>query len=408
MQQPVPREAASGFTVAFVLTVSLFALWGMGHQIYESLMPQFAAAFHLQNYQRALTQIIYDIVYFVGAIPAAFYARRFGYKAAILFGLGCICIGAFTLYPAAEMHILTYFVLAVAVMACGWIFLEVAANPLVACLGPDKTFVWRLNLAQAFYPLGALAGVVTGRWMLATNLALPGAKSASAITHPYILLGAAVLLLTFLFEEARFPPVGNERIRGGSRAALSSLLSRPMFLFAIAAQFFSVMALAGTWSVSGQFIGPAFPHRPDGIFSSAFLWALTIFAAGRFAGTAMMRVIDPARLLAIFSGGGIVASLIAAGTGGMTAAMAFLASSFFVSITWPTVLGLAIRGTGPQMKPGTAFICMGGAAGGIAYQLIRTTWPFPSAHYAIVVPAVSFAVVLAYALAARRAAAKPA
>ena len=408
MRNSRPVRATSSFTAAFALTVSLFALWGMGHRLYDMLLPQLAGASHLQSYYLALAQSLTGVVYFFGAIPAAFYARRFGAKAAILFGLGCICIGSFTLYPAAEIHTHGAFLFAVAVITCGWIFLEVAANPLAASLGPDETFVQRLNFAQAFHPLGALAGIYVGQWLVAADMVVPHAKASYSIAHPYIVLGAIVLLIAFLFEEFRFPQQASVRIKGGEGRALRTLVTQPLFLLAIAAQFFSVVILVSNGVAGGKLIGDAFHHYPPGTIGDVFLWAAVIFAVGRFAGCALMRFISPARLLAIFACGGIACSLIAAAGGTTTAAIAVLANQFFASIVWPTVLGLGIRGSGSLMKPGTALICMGGAAGGIAYQLMSATWPFPSAHLAILVPAFSFAFVLGFALAHRRAGARAA
>lgn len=403
MAGPARPNAAASFTVAFALTVSLFALWGLGHRFFDALVPTFAEVFRLGPYAKAFTGAIYSVVYFVGAIPAALLARRFGGKIAILLGLGAIAIGSFMLYPAAEMQVYGYFLIAIIVMATGWIFLEVAANPLAASLGPDKTFVWRLNFAQSFYPLGALAGVFAGDWLLHAHLAMPGEKNVYAIAHPYIVLGAAVLLLAFLFEEVRFPHLPGDRNKGGVADAFRRLLTNRMFLFAIFAQFASVVALAGTWASDVRALIDTLPGHPQGLPGGSIVWVLTAMAAGRFAGSALMRKIEPASLLAMFSAGGVAASLLGASCDGAIATTAVVASSFFLSITWPTILGLAIRGQGSMMKLGTALICMGGAAGGVAHQMIVVAWPFPSGHMAMVLPAFGFAAVMAYALAVRRA-----
>jgi FHS family L-fucose permease-like MFS transporter len=388
---------------AFALTVSLFALWGLGHWFYEALVPQFARAFDLAGYKLALTQSLYSIVYFVGAIPAALFARRLGGKIAILAGLGAIAVGAFTLYPAAEMQLYAYFLVAIMVMAAGWVLLEIAANPLAASLGPDVTFVWRLNFAQSFYPVGALAGMAVGHWVLNANLTMPDGKHTVAITHPYIVLGAGVLLIAFLFEEMRFPTLPGDRVKGGVKAAFRRLFVSRRILFAVAAQAFSVMALVGSWTpqIRGAFLD-TLPDLPPGLSGNSMAMVIAALAAGRFAGTALMGKIEPATLLAIFAAGGIAASLVGAAGDGWFAAAALLTSSFFLSITWPTILGLAIEGTGSLMKPATALICMGGAAGGVAHQFIETAWPFASAHTAMLLPAVAYGGVLAFALSARR------
>ena len=385
------------FTAAIILTASLFAVWGLGLRLYDTLLPQFAKVFELHSYELALTQSVYSIVYFLGAIPAALYARRFGYKAAILFGLGSFCVGAFILYPAAETRVFPYFLFAATVMASGWLVLEIAANPLAACLGSVETSVWRLNVAQSFFPLGALVGTFCGNWIVSSNLALPVERFTRSIVHPYILVGVGMLVLAYLVDIARFPPVATERIRGlrGAAGEFRALLTNRLFLFGIVAQFFSVLALAGTWSLCGRFTGAAF-------MGNVFLWSLAVFAAGRVFGSTLMARVEPDRLLAVFACGGLILAAVAALAGEPVGVIAMVASSFFLSIIWPTVLGISIRGLGPLMKLGTALVCMGGAVGGFAYQMLNVAWTFPSANLAMVVPVISYAAVLAFAVVSER------
>jgi MFS transporter, FHS family, L-fucose permease len=398
------QSSVTNFTAAFVLTVSLFALWGMGHRLYDTLLSQFTTAFELRGFELALTQNLNSVVYFLGAIPAALYARRFGYKAGIGIGLGSLCIGAFLLYPAAETQTYAYFLFAVALMSCGWITLEVAANPLVASLGAVETSVLRLNLAQSFFPLGAMLGSYAGHWMITVNLALPAAHNAYAIVHPYIMIAAGVLLLRFLVEEVRFPPVATEHSDSlrGAAGDFRKLLSHPLFIFAIVAQVFSVMAMAGTWSICGRYFSSVFPGMSQIAGLNIFTLSFAIFAAGRFAGTVLMVKFAPDRLLEVFSGCGILLSLIAVCWGGPVGVGAMLASNLFLSITWPTVLGLAIRGSGSLAKIGTALVCMGGAVGGVAYSLMTAAWTFSSVQLAMLVPAFSYAVLLAFAVFSER------
>ncbi len=398
------ETAAVRYTAAIALTVSLFALWGFGHHFYDTLLPQIAAVFGLRRVELALTQSVYSIVYFVGAIPAAVYARRFGYKAAILFGLGSFCVGAFILYPATEMRSFDYFKFAVCVMACGWILLEVAANPLIAGLGSVDTAVRRLNVAQSFYPVGGLVGLYCGRWILDANLAMPAARLAHAVVHPYIMLGLFVLVLAYLIDEAKFPAIATDQVKRIKTVPrdLRILLTRPIFLFAIVAQFFSVLALAGTWSLNGAYMTAAFPGVPQAAYADLFVWTLVVFGLGRIAGSALMYRFDPGRVLALFSIGGPVLAGIATVYGGPPGAVAMIASSFFLSISWPSILGIAIAGSGTLMKLGTALICMGGALGGFAYQMLAVWISFPAVQYGMVVPMLGYAVILAFAIAGGR------
>ena len=379
-------RAGSGFTTAFALTVLLFALWGLGHQLYDTLLPQFAHVLGLHGFRLALTKSVYSLVYFFGAIPAAMFARRLGYKAAITFGLGCLGLGAFVLYPAAEAHVLSYLIAAVVLISLGWVLLEIGANPLMMCLGPDTSSVRRLNAAQALFPLGALAGVFVGRWIASAGLALPAAQFTWSFAHPYILIGAGVLLLAYVIEEVRFPAVATERQRGSVHKEFATLLSRPLFRFAVMAQFCAVLALAGTWSQAGHSLG-----------GNLFLWCLAAFAAGRAAGSILMLWVEPEPALVLFAAGGLVASMAGLMAGGP---VPLIVSSFCVSILWPTVLGLAVRGQGGLMKLGTALICMGGAMGGVAYDLTGAL--VVRGRLAMLIPALCYLVVLLYGLAVGR------
>jgi len=360
--------------------------------------------FGLHAYGEALARSFYGIIYFVGAIPAALCARRFGYTAAVLLGLGSVCIGAFVLYPAMEQSSFLYFLTAVAIMSFGWIMLEVAANPLAANFGTVETGVRRLNLAQSFFPLGALAGLFIARWLLSADLAAPAEGSAYSVAHPYILIGASVLLLAFLFENTRFPPVASERVRGlnGVAGEFRTLFTNRLFVFGVVAQFFAVLIMAATWGAGGVVFAAAFPDLTGIGGGEVMAVMLAVFAAGRFAGTALMYKMAPDIILAVFSGGGLVLSAVAVLSGGPVGAVALIASNFFASITWPTVLGISIRGLGPLMKLGTALVCMGGSVGVVAYQLM-VVWKLPANHVAMIVPAVSYVVLLAFAAAGDKA-----
>ena len=176
-------SAVTGFTAAFVLTFSLFVLYGMGEQLCGVMLPKIAEPLHLGGFEVTLSQYIIGIVYMFCALPAALYAMRFGYKAAILFGLGCVTLGCFALYSTVAIQAHGYFFVAIITVGLGWVFLDVAANPLAASLGPDRSFVWRLNLAQAIYPLGAISAFVSEKWLLGAHV-IWGTKFTFSAAHP--------------------------------------------------------------------------------------------------------------------------------------------------------------------------------------------------------------------------------
>lgn len=386
--------------LAFVLAFGLFALWGVGHRLYDTLVPEFAIAFGLDSRELVLTQSVYSLVYFLFAIPAAIYARAFGSKAAIVFGLGSWCVGAFMFYPAAQQHAFLFFLFAAAVMSCGYIFVEIAVNPIVARMGPPETATRRLNFAHALYPIGVLAALYVGRWVILSDLALPTERLANAVVQPYMVIGAAVLLLAFVVDNTKFPPFATER---GSRHQAASefrtLLSRPMFLAAVGAQFCNVAAQAGTWTLSNWYVQSAMPGATAPVVADFLLAALVIFGIGRFTGAFLMLRYDPVRLLALFSGSGLVLSTIAAFNSGPLGVYAMVASSFSMSIMFATILGTAIKDLGPLTKAGTALVYMGGAGSGIGVSAMHLVWTVSTIQSAMLVPTLGYAGVLVFALA---------
>lgn len=393
------------YPLAIILTVSLFALWGLTHRLYDTLIPPFAKVYALDSAELVLTQSVYSIVYFVFAIPAALYARIFGYKAGLVFGLGSFCVGAFLFYPAAQQHVFVLFVLAATVMSCGWIFLEVSANPLVARLGSVRTSAQRLNFAQAFYPVGVLLGVYTGRWLILSDLTLPIGLLAHAVVLPYIVIGAGALMLAFLIDKVKFPAVATEHVKHGTGALQEyrALLSRPMFQFGVAAQFCYVAAQAGTWTLTVPYVESALPGIAATSAADYLFWALIVYGAGRFIGTVLMFWIDPDRLMAVFAAAALILALIATAAGGQLGVISMVATSFFMSIMFPTILAGAIRDLGPLTKSGTALIYMAAAGNVVGLSIMHLVWTFSSIPFVMLVPALCYAVVLAFAMANHKA-----
>jgi MFS transporter, FHS family, L-fucose permease len=401
----MPKESLRGFYApAVILTFALFALWGGGHGLYSALVTQFAKVFQLNESTLALTNSFYSIVYFLCAIPAALYARTFGYRAAIIFGLGSLAVGGFLFYQAAEQNAYLFFLFAVSVMSLGWIFLEVCALPLIMRLGQTETCVRRLNFAETLYPVGALVGIYVGRWVILSDLASPIRQLAHAIVQPYIVFSVGVLLLAFLIDKVHFPSVATERAKPGTSAAQEyrTLLSRPRFVFGMVAMFFGIAVQGGTWIHLAGYAGHELPGLAATTAADVLLWYLIVFAVGRFVGAALMYRVDPNRLLAIFSGAGMVLAAIATGVGGYAGLVCLLASGFFVSILFPTIFASTVRDLGPLTKAGSALVFVGGGACGIVLLLTPMLWNVASFRFAMAVPTLSYAVVLAFAVAIHR------
>jgi MFS transporter, FHS family, L-fucose permease len=389
--------------LAVGLTFGLFALWGLGHRLYDTLVPEFAKAFALGSRELVIGQSVYSLVYFLFAIPAAIYARAFGSKAAIVLGLGCWCVGSFLFYPAALQHVLLFVLFAAAVMSCGYIMLEIAANPFVARMGPPETAVRRLNFAHALYPVGVLAGLYVGRWVVLSNHALPLEKLGEAVVQPYMVLGAVVLALAFIIDLTPFPAVATHRgNRHQAAREIRQVLTRPLVLAAVGAQFCNVAAMAGTWTLSAWYVQDAMPGTTTAGAADFLLISLILFGVGRFAGALLMYRFDPHHLLAAFAGSGLVLGTIATLSGGTIGVYAMVASSFSMSILFATILGIAIKDLGPLTKAGTALVYMGGSGSAIGVAAMHLVWTVSSIQLAMLVPTLGYAGVVAFALVTRR------
>ena len=386
-----------GYRPALVLTFFLFALWGVGHRLYDTLVPEFAQA--LDSRELVLTQSAYSLTYFLMAIPAAIYARALGSKATIVFGLGAWCVGAFLFYPAGLQHAFGFFLFAAAVMSSGYLFLEIGANPLVIRMGQAQTAIRRLNFAHALYPIGVLIAVYVGRWLILADNDLPLKKLADAVVRPYMALGVFVLALAFVVDRLTFPPVATDhRIGRTTLADFRDVLARPGFLAAMGAQVCNVAAMAGTWTLSAWYIKEAMPGAPSPVAADFLLAALVVFAIGRAVGAVAMIWIRPTRLLALFAASGLVLGVIATCFGGKIGVYAMVASSFSVSIMFATILGIAVGHLGPKIEAGTALIYMGGTGSAIGVATMHLVWTIASVHYAMLVPTLGYLGVLIFAL----------
>ena len=417
------ESRAASYMPAIVLTVSLFFLWGVANNLNDILIAQFKKAFVLSDFGTSFVQQVFYLGYFLLAIPASFLMRRRGYKAAIVTGLLLYGAGALLFYPAAAAHQYMLFLLALFVIASGLAFLETSANPLMTELGDPAGAARRLNWAQAANPLGAITGILIGRNFILSGIehdeaviaAMPAAERTAyyqmevlAVQGPYLFLGALVLCFAVAAMLIRFPAGETVRTQEGSGPhRFSELFAKPRLLFATLAQFFYVGAQVGVWSYTIRYAQANVPDMGEKAAADMLFVSLLLFALGRFVGTALMARVRPAMLLAAFA----TISLLLAGVataGGATGLYALVGLSFFMSIQFPTIFALGVEGLGPLRKWGSSLIVMAIIGGAALTALMGWTSDRTSIATAMLVPAAAFAVILAFALFARRNAAVPA
>lgn len=379
-----------------LLITALFFFWGAANNLNDVLIAHFRKAFTLTDLQSGLVQSAFYMGYFVFAIPAALFMKRWGYKGAVLLGLCLFGSGALLFWPAAEAHSYGFFLGALFVIASGLAFLETSANPLVTRLGPAEGAERRLNLAQAFNPLGSMAGVFLGQQLI---LGESGPAAAISVEIPYLIVALVVLGWAVLIAVTRFPTVATERAEEtvGTVAEFGMLLRRRHYMLGVVAQFFYVGAQVGVWSFLIRYMAVAVPGMSDKYAANYLILSLAVFMLGRFAGAFLMGVIKPARLLAGFAAISFVLCVVAAFAGGWIGVFALVATSFFMSIMFPTIFALSIKGMGDLAKPGASLLVMAIIGGAVLTPLMGYVSGQGSILLAMLVPAGCFVAVFGFA-----------
>jgi len=359
--------------LAFVLVTGLFFLWGMSNNLTDILVQQFRKSFELSPMKAQLVQTAVFFGYFVMAIPAALLMRRWGYKAGILIGLCLFGGGMLLFWPAAVISQYLPFLGALFVVGCGSATLETAANPFIAQFGPPQTSEQRLNFCQAFNPPGTITGVLIGTYAIFSGIEIPAAKvirmkeagtyapylhtEIMRVVPTYIVFGCIVLLAALWIGLTPFPKVGEATTDAKDQGSFSELLRYPHLWFAVVAQFCYCGAQVSTWSAfipyMKQYTGVT--ERQAAIFLTGNLIALAI---GRFVSTGLMRWLRPEIMMATYAIINMVLLSAAILHPGLAGAYAIIATSFFMSIMFPTIFALGVKGLGPNTKLGGSIIVM--------------------------------------------------
>ncbi len=400
---PIPTDPTDTTSRrALILVIGLFFLWGVANNLNDVLIAHFRHVFALSDFQSGLVQSAFYLGYFCFAIPAALFMQRFGYKAAVIFGLGLFGFGALLFWPASTALSYAFFLLALFVIASGLAFLETAANPMVAELGSPQTAERRLNFAQAFNPLGSITGVTLGALLIlpAGDSAQSAIADAQSVRLPYMLIAAVVLGWAALLAVTSFPAgaVRPREAAPGSLAGYRALLGRPHYLFGVAAQFFYVGAQVGVWSYLIRYVDTALPGFGQRNAAWLLTLSLALFMLGRFVGSALLARIRGARLMLGFAVIDALLCLLATMVGGSVGVGALVATSFFMSVMYPTIFVLTLRGLGPLTKPGASLVVMAIIGGAVITALMGVASDEAGTiRAAMAVPALCFAVVALFA-----------
>jgi MFS transporter, FHS family, L-fucose permease len=396
-------------STAVILITALFFLWGFALNLNPILIPHLKKACQLSDTQSALIDSASYIAYFLLAVPAGLFMKKYGYKGGIILGLMLFATGAFLFYPASVNRSYAFFLTALFIIASGLAFLETAANPYISVLGDPATATQRLNFAQSFNGLAAsMAPLIGGTFILSgktltveQNAAMSPEQlnvylnhEAASVQIPYLVIGVVVLSVAFLLYKTHLPEIVEE---DNSLEVEGSIFKEKNLMFGVLAQFFYVGAQV---CISSFFI--RFSERVAGLEekSAAFFLfiALLGFMIGRFVGTALIRFIAAPKLLAVYSVINMGLLLIAVFTQGKIPVYALMGVEFFMSIMFPTIFSLGIRGLGSKTKQGSSFIIMAIVGGAVFPVIMGRVSDASSIQTAYLVPASCFIVVLLFAM----------
>jgi FHS family L-fucose permease-like MFS transporter len=376
------------YLAPLILVTSLFFLWGLAYGLLDVLNKHFQESLSITKTRSTLLQGAYFGAYFIVALPAALFMKRFGYKKGIIVGLLLYAVGAFLFYPSAQRSDFNFFLLALFVLASGLACLETAANPYITVLGKPESSAFRLNLSQCFNGVGSFIGPILGAQLFFSNNEKGDLGSVQLV---YIVIGMIVLLVAGLFLRTPLPEIKEEEqvITGGSEKPLNH---RPHFINAVIAQFFYVAAQVGVAALFINYCTEADKGIDNTKASYLLSVSLLLFTIGRFAGTALMRKIAPNKLLLIYSLINILLCIAVVTLKGWTSVYALMAIFFFESIMFPTIFALGIRGLGEKTKKGSSFIIMsivGGALvpyamGALAEKVTATAYIIPLCCFVVV------------------------
>lgn len=396
----------------FLLVTVLFFLWGMSNNLTDILVQQFKKSFELTPLEAQLVQTSVFFGYFCMALPAALVMRRWGYKAGILLGLCLFGTGMLMFWPAAVVGKYAPFLAALFVVGSGSAILETAANPFIAQFGSSATSERRLNFSQAFNPPGTISGVLLGTFVILSGVELTpdkvlhmkAAGTYAAYLHSevmrvvptYVGFGFLVLFWAVLIALTKFPAIHSEHEDGGDRGSFAQLLHYPHLWLAVIAQFAYCGAQVATWSNLFFYVKQytTFSERASFFFVIATLIAL---AAGRFFSTWIMRWFDPAKMTAVYALINIGLVSLAVVHPGLIGVGALVLTSFFMSIMFPTIFALGVKGLGPNTKLGGSIIVMSIVGAGLLPPIVgyiaKNTGSYALGY---VVPMGAYAVVAAY------------
>ncbi|QNM84337.1 L-fucose:H+ symporter permease [Polaribacter pectinis] len=410
------------YLLPFIVITSLFSLWGFANDITNPMVAAFATVMEISSAKAALVQLAFYGGYATMAIPAALFVRKYSYKSGILLGLSLYAIGALLFYPAAEYEVFGFFLGSLYILTFGLAFLETTANPFILSMGDEKTATQRLNLAQAFNPIGSLFGMFVASKFILVALdsdkrneageiifsTLSEAKKAIVRTHdlsiirnPYVILGFVVIAMFIIISLIKMPKRKNIENPTSAKSSFQRLFKNSKYKEGVLAQLFYVAAQIMCWTFIIQYAGNLGISKAEA--QNYNIIAMTIFLCSRFVSTFLMKYINSKKLLMIFA---LCAMATISGViliEGMMGLYLLVATSAFMSLMFPTIYGIALDGLSKEDTAlGAAGLVMA-IVGGALMPILQGTMidmekigPFSGVNFSFILPFICFCFIAIY------------
>ncbi|MDR1023142.1 MAG: L-fucose:H+ symporter permease [Prevotellaceae bacterium] len=358
----------------FILVTTLFALWGFANDITNPMVAAFKNILLISNFESSLVQFAFYGGYCFMAIPAAIFIQKFNYKKGILVGLALYSAGCLLFIPAGDAMAFWAFLIAYFVMTCGLAFLETTSNPYILSMGPEATATRRLNLAQAFNPIGSLTGMLVAKELILSRLnqATEAERIAMADTNPggladiqqadldivsgpYLMLGAVVFAFFLIFAISKLPRTAARDVaqRSSTGAIAKRLLKNKLYTRSVIAQAFYVGVQIMVWTFIIQYAENEL-YMSKATAQGYNMVAMGMFVSSRFVCTFLLKYFKPSSLLTWLAAGGIIFTAGTIFIHGIVGLYCLVAISACMSLMFPTIYGIALKGLGDDAKLASA------------------------------------------------------
>jgi FHS family L-fucose permease-like MFS transporter len=386
----------------FILVTSLFLLWGLANNMTDTLLSAFKCIMSMSDTQTSLIQFAFYGAYFCLALPAALFIRKHSYKSGVVLGLCLYAAGAILFMPAAKAASYGFYLIAIYIMAGGCSVLETTANPYILSMGSPETATRRLNIAQAFNPIGSILGILMSKYFILSDISL------YSISGTYATLGLVLIVILVVMLAIKMPG-GQDRDGNvqGLGAVFGRLLRNKQYRRGVIAQFFYVGAQIGIWSFTIRIVMQELSIT-EAPASTIYLISIVGFCLSRFVYTWLMKFFAPTKLLLFGAAMSLACTAVVictAGSGWLLVGALILISAF-MSLMFPTIYGLALEhvedpaagGHPGDAKIGASGLIMAILGGAILTPLQGLLSDTFSIHTSYLVPFICFAVVLSYAI----------